>query len=548
MPDLTQKLRIGLLLDSETVPAWQQLALRKIVESSSAELVLAVINGSPKGGETAPFPYRAYRWLDRKLFKATPDAFARAPLSDLLGNVERLVVTPRQTRYSDDFPADAIDQLRARNLDVLIRFGFRILRGDILTAARLGVWSYHHGDNDRYRGGPPGFWEVMEAAPATGCVLQILNEDLDNGTVIYKSFSLTDKLSVHRNKSRLYWKSASFLVRCLAEAQRLGPERYLEQVRQQQPAISVYGWPMYTPAKLSWPRMLSFVAGLAWRNLQRKLGEALWREQWILLYRFRTGRALSFWRFRQLTPPADRFWADPHVICRDGRHYLFFEEFLYRSGKGRIVCVRFDDEGRPTPPEVVLERDTHLSYPHLFEHAGEVYMVPESSQNRTVELYRAVDFPSRWELVKVLLDNVTAVDATLLQHDGRWWLFANLVETPGASSCDELFLYSTTDVLTGDWEPHPANPIVSDVRCARPAGCIFAREGVLYRPAQNCSGRYGNGIVLQRIDRLTLDEYAETSVDSFDASFMAGIGFMHTFNQAGELTVADARRKRWKWC
>lgn len=122
-----------------------------------------------------------------------------------------------------------------------------------------------------------------------------------------------------------------------------------------------------------------------------------------------------------------------------------------------------------------------------------------------------------------------------------------MVENPGASSFDELFLYSTGDLLTGEWEPHPLNPIVSDVRRSRPAGRIFEQDGRLYRPAQNCAGRYGSGIVLNRIDILSRTDYAESPITSFDARFAEGIGSMHTFNVVEELTMADARISRWIW-
>ncbi len=113
-----------------------------------------------------------------------------------------------------------------------------------------------------------------------------------------------------------------------------------------------------------------------------------------------------------------------------------------------------------------------------------VYMVPESREKRVVSLHRAVEFPHRWQLVKNLMEEVDAVDATLLRHEGRWSLFANIVENPGASSFDELFLFSSDDLLTGSWTPHPCNPIVSDVRRARPAGRLFERDGELF-PARH---------------------------------------------------------------
>ena len=71
-------------------------------------------------------------------------------------------------------------RLRIHNLDVAISFGFRILKGRALRIAKHGVWSYHHGDNHINRGGPAGFWEVLEGSPVIGSVLQVLDEDLDN--------------------------------------------------------------------------------------------------------------------------------------------------------------------------------------------------------------------------------------------------------------------------------------------------------------------------------------------------------------------------------
>lgn len=51
---------------------------------------------------------------------------------------------------------------------------------------RYGVWSFHHDDKMRYRGGPPAFWEIYRRDPHTGVVLQRLTERLDGGVVLRK--------------------------------------------------------------------------------------------------------------------------------------------------------------------------------------------------------------------------------------------------------------------------------------------------------------------------------------------------------------------------
>jgi hypothetical protein len=187
---------------------------------------------------------------------------------------------------------------------------------------------------------------------------------------------------------------------------------------------------------------------------------------------------------------------------------------------------------------VALDCDYHLSYPFVFQNGGEWYMLPETSENRTVELWRATEFPWRWELDKVLLRDVVAVDPTLLEHDGRLWLFLNLNET-GASH-EELFLFHA-DSLHDEWRPHPMNPVVSDLRRARPAGGFFVEAGQLYRPAQDCSADYGSAIWLHRVDVLDEHEYRETPVRRIDASWHPGATSTHTISRAGGFDAIDAK-------
>ena len=143
--------------------------------------------------------------------------------------------------------------------------------------------------------------------------------------------------------------------------------------------------------------------------------------------------------------------------------------------------------------------------------------------------------------------NVRAVDSTVIQHDGRWWLFANIREQDGASFQDELFLFHSSGLLSEDWLPHPQNPIVSDVRSARPAGRIFLHNGQLYRPSQNNSRFYGNGMKINHIVKLSTTEYEEVSVNSIDPSWDKSVVGTHTLNCDAGLTVIDGLMWRRKY-
>ena len=193
-----------------------------------------------------------------------------------------------------------------------------------------------------------------------------------------------------------------------------------------------------------------------------------------------------------------------------------------------------------SPPHKVLECDHHLSYPFVFEHERAIYMLPETGEAGRVELYRAVEFPDSWRLDRVLLDGLTALDATLHIEAGLLWLFANIVEGHGDKG--ELWLFSSRS-LDGKWRPHPQNPIVTDPGTARPAGRLFRRGGVLIRPGQDCSRRYGEAVVLNRVDALSTTEYRETPVDRIEADWMPGIEATHTYTFDSRCECFDGYRR-----
>ena len=178
-------------------------------------------------------------------------------------------------------------------------------------------------------------------------------------------------------------------------------------------------------------------------------------------------------------------YADPFLFERDGHHHLFVEDVAPGTDRGVISHVELRPGNDPGTPVPILQADHHLSYPFVFSHGGEVYMIPETGDVSQIRLYRAARFPTEWELDRVLVDDIRAADATLIEAEGRWWMFAT-VGGRGTTLGDELHLFLAGSPL-GPWAPHPANPIVSDVRAARPAGAILRDGDRLVRPG---AGRF----------------------------------------------------------
>ena len=536
-------LRVGVMLDSYTVPLWIRRILEEIAAAPFADLVLVIIDASTPPPARRPLRERLrtlgatafsrYQSFDYRRTRSPFDAFEMTDVSDLL--TEAIHVLPVNNPYAHTFHEADIEQIRANQLDVLLRLGFRVVRGEILNCARYGVWSFHHGDNTRYRGGPPLFWELYEGTPISGSVLEILTEDPGAGSVIYRSYSATDLCSLYRNRNAVYWKTAHFVIRCLRDLYTNGFHDLLTQYLDDE--TQDLGRIYRTPSLL---QMARFSGRVAKRSIPSKIRLATSREQWFVALRDKRADAGESMVFME--SPSDRFYADPCIVEREGHHFVFIEDYLYSEGRGMISCFEIFEDGSLSTPVRVLEREYHLSYPFVFEQDGQMYMIPESAANRTVELYRATSFPVEWQLERLLLEDVLALDPTLLVHDEKLWLFASVPEE-GANVGDELSVF-VSDSLSGQWIPHPRNPVVSDIRRARPAGRIFIHGNELVRPGQDSSQTYGYAVVLNRIEALNDTEYREHPISRIEPTWTRRNLATHTYSFDSRYEVLDGRRWR----
>jgi len=241
--------------------------------------------------------------------------------------------------------------------------------------------------------------------------------------------------------------------------------------------------------------------------------------------------------FKVIEDDGERFYADPFVQMWQGRTFLLVEEYPYATRRGIISAAEVVGDEILAPPTPVLTRPYHLSYPFIFEHDGDIYMMPETGENRSLELYRAVEFPWKWELNTVLMEGAVFSDATALFHNGLWWIFVT-ADSIGASTQDQLSIFYS-DTLQGIWTAHRANPVKSDSRSSRPAGRILRQNGRLFRPAQNCEESYGAGIVWFEITELSPERFSERQVVAWDGCAELGATGLHSFDQLGGLQVID---------
>lgn len=290
-------------------------------------------------------------------------------------------------------------------------------------------------------------------------------------------------------------------------------------------------------------------AGFALRSLSGLISSRIEKlvcrpEHWSVRWRATpeadlVGRTLNWPAagYRQLPDDGARYYADPFLCAHEGRTALFVEEFSYATGRGLLSVADIRADGSVSVPRPFLDRSDHLSYPHVFEHDGRIWMIPETSQARTVELYRCVEFPDRWERESILLSDVDASDATFVVHGGRCFLLAAL--HPHGSSARDMLGIFVADSLLGPWRAHPATPAVIDVASARPAGAFFRRNGQLMRVAQDGEGGYGAGMTICRIDRLDDEGFSQSIVTRLKPQAAWKARGVHTLNAAAGYEVID---------
>lgn len=340
-----------------------------------------------------------------------------------------------------------------------------------------------------------------------------------------------DRVWLSRDVKELLTSVQSLLLQCLARAQ----AGVLNEVAELPPAERSD----QRPALVYVTRLIGGLVTRALKKMTPGSREFYWRTG----YRFIDGPGIAECQrseeaaFTFLEDDGQCFYADPFPIEHEGRHYLFVEEYSYARGQGVISVAELDADGRFGRPQIVLEEAHHLSYPNVFVHEGQIFMIPEGSAANEVILYRADPFPYRWRREAVLIEGRSFADATLLDHGGRLWMFGT-ERFGGGNASDTMMVYSA-ERLCGPWTPHPLNPVTVDRAGARPGGRIVEVNGRLFLPVQNGTDVYGGGLGLREILHLSISDIRLGVTEPILDAGSKGPASLHTLNRVGRLEVID---------
>lgn len=541
------KLRFAVMCDGASLSAWQAQCVEELVESALAEPVLVI---RPVPGEAESIlgllkkawnhsnvlPFRIYNrfWAKRR-----SKAHQVEGSSDIFGKLPVITcATKKIGRYRERFSNDDVKMISSNNLDFILRFAFNIIEGDILSAAKHGVWSFHHGDDRKYRGSPPGFWECFHGDPLTGVVLQKLTESLDAGQILYRGVYNTDR-SYTRNLENIHLRATYFPVRA---CKMLAAGNSLPSASGSN--AKIYREPDFLDmCSYVKKRLLRFLTLLYKRIFFFDIWNVGFVEQSLEeIIRSKNLKHVKWMEFPNAYKGQLEYIADPFAISDSGKSQVLVEHYEYASGKGAISKISLPDAFDTLKVVPAISPKEHLSYPFVFTtKEGKRYCMPESGDANKISLYREQN-DGTWTFERDLISDIPALDTTHLHHDEKHWLFFTI-----KGNSNQLHAYYA-DQLDSQWHAHSLNPLKDDVSCSRPAGGMFMNGNQLYRPAQDGTDSYGSALRIMRINKLTTSEFDEEECVHLrpdkHSAFPEGL---HTINSLANGVLVDGKRYRYMW-
>ena len=517
-------LRVAVLLDCLGVPAYALQILHDLRSASYvADVVLHVVRGGP------PVPRRGLiAGIGTKILSAFDRIYGFVHSPDLIQEIP------------SGLPASSIKQLqsaadfRAEGFDVLLDLRRLCWGRDVLEIPHLGVWWLHGGrrpEDDKWPafareiiGGRPGrFVQLLRRMP--GAEVEFVLRALE--------FSGSPFPSCLANQIDVFSGCGHLVIQTLWELHRMGPAFVVQRCK----PLDQTGF-LPSPTVLG---LVRWIVGYGLGRIRNRLGTRAKAVAWRVAVRRAVrpllfeGAVVDLSSFRWLDVPEGHFWADPFLFAHAGKVWLFFEEMPASSDRAHISCGYLDAEGQLHDVRAVLRLPTHLSYPLLVRSGDDIYMLPESSEAGGVDLYRATEFPDKWERVSRLLE-FPCVDSTVFTHEGSWWMFTSPMAVPGHAP--ETWVFRASD-LTGPWVYQTSSPLSSSASTARGAGNVFAHVGRLIRPSQDCLQSYGRGLNFHSVDGVEKDNCTEQWVQSLNRNGELGFAGIHHYNFAGDWEVID---------
>lgn len=546
-------MKLGIFIkDFQQLEDWELKIIDRIRQIDTLELTVLIKDGrrtenakknnflgSPKSKTTL-----ADKLLNNQISLEEKNRFKfrfskRDAVLNYLGTIPSIYLMPERKEQIDCFDEEDFKRVKIYQLDLILKLEFGLIQGDIINAAKYGIWYLQHGDSATNKIGPLGLGEVVLNAPVIAATLARLTDQPTKGVILEKAF-YRRYYSLTQNRFSIQRQSASIFIKNIKQQQRknlkIGTELIDLEATNQQPSLSI---------------ILKYLGIHYWQELEGKLNRFLFRffnirnNCWTLFLGQGRFSNATLTELEPIALPKNEFWADPFLFVYKKETYVFFERYMYSQRRGKITCGKIKGDKLVEITDV-LDLPYHLSYPFIFEEDNVIYMIPETCNNNRLEIYKCTNFPAQWELYTAAFEGQSIADTLYYKDEfNQRWLFLNKTSL-GKDHNTELHIFKIDSLKLNQIEAHQQNPVMIDARSARNAGAIFQENGRTIRPSQNNSyGIYGYGLNLNQITKLSLEEYEEKIIKQIKPDFKKGLNAVHHLHQIDGQFVIDGAFKRY---
>jgi hypothetical protein len=306
---MSDKLKVGVVIDSNTVKSFEYKVLEDLNFSKSCKLSV-LINSGDENSELNLL-LNGYLKIDAKINSRGKNHISKKSIEDL--NI------------------DVVSDL-TQEFDILINFSNKNISDMTNLRSKYGIWELRYGEA-QYGADMAGVKEVFESTDTTTIMLTA------NEYIIDKFICATHALSPVRNRSDIVFRSYILLLRNI-EKLAVKRDDFVEANSQ-----NLYFVKDKEIKSLKFLETLCLITKLGFKNITSRFDKLFRKQQWSIYYAVNhkgTAFNKNLSDFKEIPTPKEFFWADPFVVDKDDKSYIFFEEYVYKTHKGHLSVIEYD--------------------------------------------------------------------------------------------------------------------------------------------------------------------------------------------------------------
>ena len=239
-------------------------------------------------------------------------------------------------------------------------------------------------------------------------------------------------------------------------------------------------------------------------------------------------------KFKLIMPSKKYGYADPFVVHKDDKHYIFVEIMDKYTERGSIGVCCVEDGCKV---QEIIKEDFHMSYPNVFVWNNKYYMIPETYQAKELRLYVAEEFPYKWKFEATLISGLELVDFSFITDNEYLIGIAQDIE-------NKRYKNRYFKINMNTFSGQEIFPDAEDAIDKRPGGNFFEHKGSMYLPMQECNKCYGEFLHVVQSQTLSEDkvvhvERKQIKANQISVNKLIAYDRIHTYNRSDDMEVID---------